>query len=194
MTIKNAGKNDAADLAYLINMAGEGIPQYLWSEMAEEGQSSMEVGRIRAAREEGGFSYKNARVLVESGVLQGMIISYKQPDPYKIDDIEEYPEIVKPLVQLEAKAPGSWYINAIATYESYQGKGVAQQLLAEAEEQALTSRVREMSLIVASENTRAARLYQHIGYKIKSSLPVIEYPGCMHGGDWLLMIKRLNRS
>ncbi|MEJ2682398.1 MAG: N-acetyltransferase [Gammaproteobacteria bacterium] len=194
MIIQRALKENATDLAFLINLAGEGIPRYLWSEMAEDGQDPMEVGRSRASREEGGFSYTNARVIVEAGSLQGMIVSYQQPDPYPVDDIDEYPEIVKPLVLLEAKAPGSWYINAIATFEEFRGKGVAQKLLKEAEEQATSLGLQEMSLIVASENDRAKSLYEHIGYEVVASLPVVAYPGCLHGGEWLLMVKRLKNA
>jgi ribosomal protein S18 acetylase RimI-like enzyme len=192
MDIQNASKENAADLAYLINLAGEGIPKYLWGSMAEEGQDPMEVGEIRASREEGGFSYRNARVCVTDSDVQGMVISYKQPDTYSTEDIEDYPEVVRPLVLLESKAPGSWYINAIATFEQYQGLGIAQMLLSEAEEKAVSEGVSEMSLIVASENTRAKCLYEYLGYELISSLPVVMYPGCLHGGEWLLMTKKLN--
>ena len=191
MNIQNASVENAADLAYLINLAGEGIPRYLWSSMAEEGQDPMDVGEARASREEGGFSYKNARVCVAQPGVQGMVISYRQPDVYSTEDIEDYPEVVRPLVLLEAQAPGSWYINAIATFERYQGRGIAQMLLNEAEEKAVSEGVFEMSLIVASENTRAKGLYDYLGYEAISSLPVIMYPGCLHGGDWVLMTKKL---
>lgn len=191
MTIQNAKKEHAAELAYLLNSAGEGIPKYLWSDMAEDDQDPMDVGRMRASREEGGFSYRNARVSVENDKVQGMVVSYKLPDPYSLEDINEYPEVVKPLVILESQAPGSWYINAIATFEQYQGKGIAQKLLSEAEERAKSASTSSMSLIVASENIRAKTLYEHLGYKFVSSLPVVNYPGCLHGGEWLLMVKEL---
>ena len=64
MRIEDASIDQAADLAHLINLAGEGIPHYLWSDMAEEGEDPMAVGARRAAREEGGFSYRNARVCI----------------------------------------------------------------------------------------------------------------------------------
>jgi ribosomal protein S18 acetylase RimI-like enzyme len=191
MIIQNASIEDAGDLAYLINLAGEGIPKFLWSEMTQEEQDPMAVGKARASREEGGFSYRNARVCVEHSEVLGMIISYKQPDDFLIQDIESYPEIVRPLVILESKAPGSWYINAVATFEEHQGKGVARLMMKEAEATALSEGVTKMSLIVASENTIAKDLYHHLGYHSVSSLPVVRYPGCLHGGEWILMTKDL---
>lgn len=184
-----AGKEHATDLAYLINLAGEGIPEYLWQTLAEENESPMAVGAARAAREKGSFSYLNAKICVEKGDVCGMIISYRQPDPYHLSSIEDYPAIVQPMVKLEAEVPGSWYINALATYEAYRGKGVASGLISDAEEQALGARCNLMSIIVASENIRAKQLYTHLGFKVISALPVVPYPGCLHGGEWQLMTK-----
>lgn len=194
MIIDNADKTQAADLAYLINLAGEGIPEYLWAGMAVEGQSAMAMGALRAAREEGGFSYRNARVCMEGEKLLGMIIAYRQPQPYDISDIEDYPEIVQPLVRLEAMAPGSWYINAVATFEQHRGQGVARTLLQEAEDKARRDNCAQMSLIVASENLGAKKLYLYLGYVEQARLPVITYPGCLHGGEWILMVKTLEKS
>ncbi|MCF7821482.1 MAG: GNAT family N-acetyltransferase [Mariprofundaceae bacterium] len=191
MTIRDAVKEDAGALAYLLNLAGEGIPEYLWGGMAEGDESALDAGRRRAARDEGAFSYTNARACVEDGIVLGAIISYRQPDPYPLDDLDEYPEIVQPLVRLEARSPGSWYINAIATFETHRGKGVARRLIADAEEQARLAGSTQMSLIVASENVNAKRLYEHIGFNTVESLPVTPYPGCLHGGDWVLMTKDL---
>ncbi|MDG3085029.1 GNAT family N-acetyltransferase [Vibrio hannami] len=194
MKIVDAIKEDAADLAYLINLAGEGIPEYLWSGMVEDSESPFDVGKRRAAREEGGFSYKNARVIKLQDSVAGMIISYQLDDPYIIDNIEEFPDVVRPLVLLEEKVPGSWYINAIATKEEFRGRGVAHQLMIEAESKAKSFKARSMSLIVASENVAAKNLYLKLGYEKVHSLPVVEYPNSIHGGDWDLMIKKLESS
>jgi ribosomal protein S18 acetylase RimI-like enzyme len=192
LKIEAAQKEQAKQLAFLINLAGEGIPEYLWQGMAENGELPLDVGARRAAREEGGFSYRNARICTDNGELLGMIISYRQPQPYDVGDISEYPEIVRPLVLLEAEEPGSWYINAIATFEQYRGRGVARKLLQEAEDLAALENCSKMSLIVASENARAGGLYEYLGYRRTASLPVVPYPGCLHGGQWDLMVKELS--
>lgn len=189
MVILNADKEHASDLAYLINLAGEGMPEYLWRQLCEENESPLDVGARRSATEEGSFSYLNAKICIEDGEVLGMIISYRQPDPYDLSNIDDYPEIVQPLVRLEAMAPGSWYINALATYDRHRGKGVARRLIIHTEDQARLEGCQSMSIIVASENTRAKNLYEHLGYAVLSSLPVLKYPGCLHGGEWLLMTR-----
>jgi ribosomal protein S18 acetylase RimI-like enzyme len=191
LEIRKAGRESARDLAYLINLAGEGIPEYLWRGMIEGNESALDVGARRAARDEGGFSYSNARICVADGELLGMILCYRQPDPYQTGPLAELPEVVRPLLTLESRAPGSWYVNAIATFEQHRGKGVARALMADAEVLARAAGCSLISLIVASENAGARRLYQRLGFDDAASLPVVPYPGALHGGSWVLMLKRL---
>ena len=191
MEIVQAKREDAKELAHLINLAGEGIPEYLWSEMASDGQTALDFGTQRAARYEGGFSYKNAKVIYKDDQVAGMIISYQLDEPYVVGDINEYPEVVRPLIKLEAMAPGSWYINALATQQSCRGMGIASTLLEDAEQHALSKQVKTMSIIVASENPTAKKLYLNKGYQLKAALPVVGYPNCIHGGDWELLVKAL---
>lgn len=191
MKIETATVQDAEDLAYLINIAGEGIPEYLWTDMAEGDETPMSVGARRAAREEGGFSYRNAKVCRVAGEVAAMIISYQQDNPVSLENLHELPEVVRPMIVLEAKAPGSWYVNALATKEKYRGKGIAKLLLKDAEEMALSQNVRQMSIIVASENETAKTLYTKIGYQMVDSQPVVPYPNAIHGGRWELLIKPL---
>jgi len=191
MEVEQALKSDADDLAYLIDIAGEGMPQYIWRRMAEPGQTALEVGALRAAREEGGFSYRNALVCRDHGNVLGMIIAYKLADPYALGGLNDALDIVRPLILLEAAAPGSWYINAVATYEAARGQGVARMLMLEAQEKGRLQGCTEASLIVASGNRSARHLYLQLGYRDTESQPIVEYPGCPYGGDWVLMTKRL---
>ena len=43
--IRPAHKTDAAALAVLVDIAGEGMPAYMWSTLASPGQSVLELGR-----------------------------------------------------------------------------------------------------------------------------------------------------
>ena len=59
----------------------------------------MEVGAGRAARDEGAFSYCNVKTVVIGDEIAGMVLSYQLPDAYDTDDIESYPDVIRPLVE-----------------------------------------------------------------------------------------------
>lgn len=189
MSIRDATVDDARHLAFLINLAGEGLPETLWRRMAGPGEDSLAVGARRAARDEGSFSYRNAKVLELDGSLAGMVLGYRLPDPYELGNLDDYPAVVRPLVELEAIAAGSWYINAIATYEQFRGRGVASSLMRACEEMAIQAGAAKLSLIVASENRGAHALYLKLGYREIGSRPLVAFPGGPEGGQWLLMVK-----
>jgi ribosomal protein S18 acetylase RimI-like enzyme len=186
-----ATKTDASTLAVLVDIAGEGLPAHLWSTLKVPGQSILEVGRERAAREEGGFSYRNANVAEVGGEIAACLVGYRLGDPYDLGELEEIPELVRPLVLLEAKAPGSWYVNVLATFPEFRRQGIGLELLAIAEQKALADGAGTLSVIVARENEPAVRLYARAGYRTVANEPIFAFPGCPHGGDWLLMVKPL---
>jgi ribosomal protein S18 acetylase RimI-like enzyme len=186
-----ATKADAAALAVLVDIAGEGLPAHLWSTLRAPGQSILEMGRERAAREEGGFSYRNAIVAELDGEIAACLVGYRLDDPYDVPNLHDMPDLVQPLVKLEANAPGSWYVNVLATFPEFRRRGLARMLLDHAEAMAREAAAPALSVIVAGENEAAAHLYAKAGYRPVAREPVFMFPGCPHGGDWLLMVKRL---
>jgi len=191
-TFRPATKADAAALAVLVDIAGEGMPSYMWSMLAAPGQSLLELGRERARREEGGFSYRNAVIAEIGGEVAATLVGYRLDDPYDLEaSLAETPEIVRPLVRLEAKAPGSWYVNVLATFPEFRRQGIGGRLLAIAEEKARAQNAPSLSVIVASWNEDARRLYARAGYAALAREPALPFPGCAHRGDWVLMVKRL---
>jgi ribosomal protein S18 acetylase RimI-like enzyme len=158
-TFRAATKADAAALAVLVDIAGEGLPAHLWSMLRAPGQSILEVGRERAGREQGGFSYRNAIVAELDGEIAAALVGYRLDDPYDVSDLDAVPELVRPLVELEALAPGSWYVNVLATFPEFRRQGLARMLLDRAETKAREAGAPGLSVIVAAENERAKRLY-----------------------------------
>jgi len=182
---------DAAALTILVDIAGEGMPAHMWSTLKAPGQSLLEFGRERALREEGGFSWRNAIVAEIGGEIAASLIGYPLDDPYDLGALDETPEIVRPLVRLEARAPGSWYVNVLATFREFRRQGLAGRLLAIAELEARKTHARGLSVIVASWNANADRLYRSAGYAERSREPAISYLGYPHEGDWVLLTRSL---
>lgn len=192
--IRAARKSDAAAMAALVDIAGEGLPSYFWSLMREPGQSVFEVGRARAARETGAFSFRNGTVAEIDGEVAALLVDYALDDPYELGDMSDVPEFIRPLVRLEAQAPGSWYVNVLAAFPEFRGKGFGGRLLAASETRGRERSHGRMSIIVAGENAGAVKLYKRTGYVERVREPVIEFPGCPHGGDWVLMTKELTQE
>ena len=181
---------DATILAELVNHAGEGLPLYLWSRMATPGETGWDVGRRRAAREEGSFSYRNATMIEHDGACAGCLIGYEIPDvPEPIT--ADMPAMFVPLQELENLAPATWYVNVLAVLPQFRGLGLGTQLLGFADEIGRTLGKRGMSIIVSDSNAGARRLYQRCGYREIAMRPMVKEGWRSEGGNWVLLTKGL---
>jgi len=182
--------DDAPVLAELVNYAGEGLPYYLWGTLAEAGQDAWDVGRGRAAREEGSFSYRNAVIIERDGQCAGCLIGYEIPDhPEPIAD--DMPAMFVPLQELENLVPGTWYVNVLAVRPQFRGHGLGAQLLELADKTARSLGKRGLSVIVSDANAGARRLYERCGYSQSATRPMIKEDWENDGEYWVLLAKSL---
>ena len=189
IAIREATTSDCAELAQLINLAGEGLPLYLWQKMAVAGEDPWEIGRERAARETGSFSYRNSIVAEVDGNVAGALVGYPvAAGPESIDPASTPPMFI-PLLELEILAVGTWYVNAVATFPDARGFGVGSRLMQQAESQAHSLGLRGVSLIVSDANQGAWRLYERLGYSEVASRPIVKEEWQSGGDNWVLMIK-----
>ncbi len=180
---------DATELAELVNMAGEGMPVYLWGRMAEPGEDVWEVGRRRAMRDEGSFSWRNAVVREEDGKAVAALIGYPLADEPAAVDYDEMPPMFVPLQELEDLAPGTWYVNVLASYPEFRGKGFGSDLLAIAEDLARETGRHGLSIIVSDGNPGAVRLYERTGYERVTTRPMVKADWENPGENWILLTK-----
>ncbi len=186
-----ATQDDAQALAELVDFAGEGMPVYLWTRMAEPGQSPWDVGKARARRESGAFSYRNAVVCEQDGQVVAELIGYALPDTPEPVDYAGMPAMFRSLQELEDLAPATWYVNVLAAYPDQRGKGIGAALLAIAEEMARETDRRSMSIIVSDANTGARRLYESQGYVERATRPIVKEDWQHAGENWVLLTKPL---
>lgn len=192
--VRAASSRDARIMAKLIDIAGEGIPRWLWAGMAEPGQSPLDVGEARARRDSGGFSYRHALVAEQHGEVAGMMLGYRieAPSAEERAALAGLPEPIQPFVALEHESVGSFYVNALAVLPGRRGTGIGSLLLAAAEARARTLGIARMSIQVYEQNSGALRLYQRCGYQHTASRPVLMHP-CQpyYDGRVLLLLKDL---
>jgi ribosomal protein S18 acetylase RimI-like enzyme len=184
-----ATQGDAPALTELVNFAGEGLPLYLWTRMAEAGESAWDVGRRRAMRETGSFSYRNATVAETGGRVIAGLIGYPLPDrPEAIDD--EMPPMFVPLQELENLAPGTWYVNVLATSPEYRNRGYGTRLLGIAERLAAAAGRPGLSIVVSDANAGARRPYERCGCSEVAQRPMVKEGWENPGENWVLLVKR----
>ena len=190
MEIRKAKASDAGHLVRFINMAADDLPLYFWRRSVGPEGDPWAYGKERAARETGSFSYRNAWLAELNGEVAAGLLGYPaEPAPAPIDP--DTPAIFVPLLELEALAPGSWYLNVLATYDQFRGKGCGGALLAYAEDVARDAGHQSISLIAADTHHDALRLYQGHGYREVARRPVVKTDWQVDAAEWILFVKPL---
>lgn len=178
-------REDAGALAELINIAGEGLPLLVWEPLREPGETWLDVGRQRAARDIGGFSWRKADVVRQGDRVAAAIVSYRLEEPASPADIADAPAPFRPLLELENKVIGSWYVNALATFAEARGQGAATSLLDVAKSKALAADCAAMSLITGDVNP-ARRLYERFGFQAVARAAIVKDGWDGPGAEWIL--------
>ncbi|MGH6904725.1 MAG: GNAT family N-acetyltransferase, partial [Geminicoccaceae bacterium] len=111
------------------------------------------------------------------------------PDrPEAIDD--EMPPMFVPLQELENLAPGTWYVNVLATCPEYRNRGHGTRLLGIAERLAAAAGSSGLSIIVSDANAGARRLYERCGCSEVARRPMVKEGWENPGENWVLLVKR----
>lgn len=190
VVIRQATAADAGHLVRFINMAADDLPLHFWKRSVGPDGDPWAYGRERATRETGGFSYRNAWLAEVDGEVAACLLGYPAEDePAPIDP--DTPPIFVPLLELEAMAPGSWYLNVLATYEAFRGQGCGSALLAYAEEVTRGLGRRTVSLIAEDTHQEALRMYRAKGYREEARRPVVKGDWAVDASEWILFVKTI---
>jgi ribosomal protein S18 acetylase RimI-like enzyme len=186
--LRVATEADAGALADLVNFAGEGLPLHIWTGLAHPGEDPWDIGRRRQRDK----AREGKIVVVDLG--RGAVASLTgypigpTPEPVGAD----MPALFRPLQELENEAPDSWYVNVLACYPEYRGRGYGSLLLGVAEALARDGGLGRMSVIVADTNAGARRLYERHGYR-EAARRRCERGGWRTGTEhWVLLTKGLD--
>lgn len=188
---RRATPEDAVAMAELVNIAGEGLPLYLWTGMAESGESPWDIGQRRARRDSGSFSYRNTVVRQDNDKVVSALIGYPLPDTPEPINYDDMPKMFVPMQELENLVPGTWYVNVLATYPEFRGKGFGSDLLSIAARLAADTGRSGLSIIVSDANTGARRLYERSGYEELAARPMVKESWENAGENWVLLARRL---
>jgi len=172
--IRNAGIADCLAIAELAQIAGDNIPGFFWADAHQPGQSQQATGAELLKSETANFSYRNTLVACQDGEITGMLLAYRLPAAEDNDEeLLNFPEFVRPLIELEQCVAESFYINMVATYPRFRGQGIASALMAEADRLAIAARCDLISIAAFASNPEALKLYQGLGYETVEQRAVI---------------------
>ena len=190
LKFRSATIDDADHLVALLDAASRRLVSWYWSTMSEPGQSYFEVGRNRIRTKMERTTYFAKWWIAElEGRIAGAWNGYSIAKPYDPGDISGLPDVYTPIIELEAVAEGTWYLQVASVYPEFRGKGIGTSILSKAEAIAHGSGANRMSLMVESANRDAHRLYRRFGFTDWDSRPFIPFPGSSDKGDWILMGK-----
>lgn len=188
MLIREAKAADAEHLVRFINMAADDLPLHFWRASVGTDGDPWALGMERATRETGSFSYRNAWLAEVDGEVAACLLGYpaeESPVPIAPDT----PPIFVPLLELEALAPGSWYLNVLATYGRFRGQGLGSALLALAEDIARRKGHKSISLIAEDTHLDALRLYAAKGYREVARRALVKGDWRVEASEWVLFVK-----
>ena len=189
--IRPARKSDAAEIALLVNIAVHGNMALSWqhSDNSKGTFDPLEVGRLEMMDEDTAFNWRSATMAEHDGEIAGMLLGYRKPDGREPVPADIW-EPLRPIEELESEANGLWFVSMLGVHARWRGRGVGSALLAEAETQAGRTSAKGLALIVGGGNEGARRLYETKNYAVRSSRPMVPFPGArQEGSNWLLMVK-----
>ena len=184
--LRAASPDDASDIARLIDIAGDGLPCAIWSDLARPNQTAIEAGASLIRKDTTAFTWRRARVAESEGEIAGLLISHDTGlEPEQITETTH--PALRPLIKLENTVPKTRCISILATFPEYRRGGVARALMQDAE-----TRPGEegMSLVTAAENFAGRKFYTSLGYREAGEAPMVLGTHGPVGKTWLLMRKR----
>lgn len=201
VTLRPARPEDCGAIAELFLLSSDGLAEYIWNQVAEDGESLLETGRRRYAREDVAFSYQNCLVAEEDGCVIAMLHSFVMPpndtagEEFANDNTDDGGEPVDPVLKPYAalEDPGSLYVSGVAVTPEHRGRGLGRKLMEEARTRALALGLPRVSLICFEANQAALQLYRRLGYVEVDRRPVAPHPSLHYSeGDALLLVRGLD--
>ncbi len=192
-SFRRATEADCSDLAILFDAASRRMVSWVFSELAEPGQSWLEVVRERIRNLPERRSYhSNWQVAELDGRTIGAFFGFRLEAAPDVVDWTGVLDCLRPMEEMEHVAQGCWLLQAIALFPEYRNRGFSRALLTTAEAEALASGAQRIVLQVEEINQTAMSAYQRAGYHDWTRRPYVPFPGSDDSGDWILMAKDLH--
>ena len=165
MIIREANLSDAKHFVRVFELASRGLAQHLWAIAAGPDGDVASVAEERMRSKLKASDPNTVFVAeIDDRFVGGVMTFVVGDEPEELDPT--WDPAITALVELENRALGTHYVNALAVLPEFQGRGIGRALLQKVEE---VSPVEQMSLTVEDMNVGAKSLYESEGYKLVTS-------------------------
>ncbi|KQV27981.1 acetyltransferase [Rhizobium sp. Root1203] len=186
VSLRPAVREDAAELAVLVDIASHGFASWLWlTDLGNGGgDTPLELGRRKMRRDEGRGAWGDAVIAEAYGEIAGAAIGYGLGEG--IRDIQPDHPALKPVIDLQKMVIGSWFIETLAVYSHLRGIGIASRIL---EDQIERAGKLPVSLITAGYNEAALTLYGKNGFSETARIDAVSFFESSRKHEWVLFTR-----
>lgn len=173
-------------MAILVDIASHGFASWLWYGAVIRGdvETAMERGLDRMRDGSAADGWTSALIAEIDGETAGLSVGR----PVSADILQEqspHPSLA-PIVALQQRVVGDWFIDSLAVYRRHRRKGIARKLL---EQEVSRAGKSALSLITESHNTSALRLYQAFGFAERARLDAFKISEKSEPFQWVLLTR-----
>lgn len=168
MKFRPATVEDAGHFVRVFEEASHGLSSYLWQKSAGQQGNVKQVALDSMTRKLTTAKPDTIYVAEVDGQVAGGVITNAIGDRPEDIGADCDPAVVT-LIKLENQALNTHYINALAVFPEFQGRGIGTALLRETGRRFPKS---DLSLIVVDINQSARRLYERVGFLVSASEPL----------------------
>lgn len=177
MIIREATKNDSGAIANVVLLAIGVDIEHL---ELHTSPFNYELVKVLAEREDSQYSYENCYVCEVDGNVAGAVCCYDGARLYELrkallEELQRRGAKLDKKITDECES-GEFYIDSIAVFKEYRGKGIAKALIARAEERSRELEIPVLGLLVDDENPNAAKLYTSLGFRPINIREFMEIP------------------
>lgn len=156
--------------------------------LAEEENGFLKRLEYFFSLDENRFSYQNTIIAEYEHQVAGLILSFAGSEEMRLNaaieqQFQQASGGTRRQLEREA-ADDEWYIDALAVFTNWGGRGIGTQLLLAAEQAAIKQNYKKIALNVAKDNKSAFRLYQSLHYHVTSET-------ILYQQEYIRMVKEL---
>lgn len=159
---------DCPKLAELINIASDGVVEYLFHDLVP-GITPVQLVAHNLENEHSPHSYKSAVVASDGTDVIGMALSYPSAYHTITDEMKNFfpGDRIEHLRDFySSSVDTSWFLDALCVVEGYRRRGIGEMLISLTKEKAIEHGFNALSLIVFADNTLAIPVYERAGFKV----------------------------